>query len=106
MIKSIKRKTSSLFEEKYDIGLAPPTLMRTYKAICPMPCNIGPSTSFDSDNRLVFHHMCRKNLFIVQTLWRTKIKVTKLRNITGILLKKIGGNMKLTDIIQLIYKFL
>ena len=92
----------------YILPLVMLPLVRTYKAVCPMIpfCKLPRTESKDPKNRNVWHPECKHALHIVQVSWRRKIRLLKLQNITRVLMRKISKQIKPTDFIFMIYKFL
>lgn len=101
MSRSVKRRLN--FDESHLLGLDVPVLRRTYRAYCPM-CHLN-TTTHDPDNRIVFHESCEKNLHIVQSIWRKKLRLKKLKNITRVLIRTVK-DVQPTDIIKLVYEFM
>ena len=104
MSKLIEHKNISEWADDEPIP-DPPRLCRTYKAQCPIMCNLSWTSTKDEFKRNVWHPECRRSLYLVQKCYRQKVRLSKLNKITQVLLKKIS-QIKLTSFIGLIYKFL
>ena len=82
-----------------------PVLRRSYKAMCPLMCKLGLTISYEVNNNIVYHPECKKNLLAIQKVWRKKIKINRLKNVTHVLNKKLN-NINITDFIEIVFKFL
>jgi len=82
-----------------------PVLRRSYKAMCPLMCKLGLTISYEPSNNIVYHPKCKKNLLAIQKIWRKKVKINRLKNVTRVLKKKLN-NINITDFIYIVFKFL
>ena len=95
-------------EKDIDLPLEIPRLVRTYRASCPLVlfCRLGRTETTDPNMRNVWHPECNHRLHLVQGFWRQKVRLLRLQIINRVLMRKISNQIKPTDFIRMIYKFL